>query len=113
VPTSGAFWLHDDRFDPGEGAEGGEGGMRSEQADEPLDERQRWAATLRLPARVAACTCSLRPSCARVQGCAFPGALRWLLHRQPRPRLLLPYLTQAARQAVGPSQRRALGPRRV
>jgi hypothetical protein len=50
VPTSGAFWLHDDRFDPGEGAEGGEGGMRSEQADEPLDERQRQRGKLWDPA---------------------------------------------------------------
>lgn len=39
VPKSGAFWLHDDRFEAGE--EEGGGGMRSEQVEGELDERQK------------------------------------------------------------------------
>lgn len=41
VPKSGDFWLHDDRFDPGEGGEAGAGGMRSDAAEPEQDERQR------------------------------------------------------------------------
>ncbi len=40
VPTSGDFWLHDDRFDPGEGEEGA-GGMRSAEVEPEQDERQK------------------------------------------------------------------------
>lgn len=39
VPKSGAFWLHDDRFEAGE--EEGGGGMRSEQVEAEQDERQK------------------------------------------------------------------------
>jgi hypothetical protein len=39
VPTSGAFWLHDDRFDPGQAGEGGEGGMRSALPEEGGEEK--------------------------------------------------------------------------
>lgn len=41
VPQSGDFWLHDDRFDPGEGEGEGGGGMRSAEPDAELDERQK------------------------------------------------------------------------
>lgn len=39
VPTSGAFWLHDDRFE-GEG-DAGAGGMRSDAVEAEQDERQK------------------------------------------------------------------------
>ena len=41
VPKSGAFWLHDDRYDPGEGEGGAAAGREAEGEGEELDERQK------------------------------------------------------------------------